>query len=129
MADAQEVSTAVLRILMEFFKKLNSEQVDQLLNKSAQLALLAPGASVASPGVEATGLSLVVPLLRRISPDDLEHLLSKRGQLAYLPPGATIVPPAITNSDIKSRLAEVNSRQEALSYLAGLKLKVADLKA
>jgi len=72
-------------------------------------------------------LRLLTDVIRKLKPEQVEQLAEGKAGLTFLPPGASVVFPGPNAGEVRAGLAAARSRSEATNYLAGLKLKKAEL--
>jgi hypothetical protein len=78
-------------------------------------------------GFSVAVLRLLTDIVKKLKADQLDQLVEGKAELTFVPPGAAVVFPGPDAGEVLARLANAASRQEAAQYLAGLKLKKADL--
>jgi hypothetical protein len=72
---------------------------------------------------------LACTALSKLKAEEIRLLAEGKGSIAFLPLGATIVQSGPTAAGIRLRLENLHTRQEATTYINGLKLKKAELQA
>jgi hypothetical protein len=78
-------------------------------------------------GFTVTVLRLLTDVVKKLNADQVDQLVEGKAKLAFVPPGAAVVFPGPDADEVRARLSSIASRHEATEYLAGLKLKKADL--
>jgi hypothetical protein len=72
---------------------------------------------------------LACTALSKLTAEEIRLLADGKGSIAFLPLGSTIVQSGPTTEEMRSRLENIHNRQEATTYINGLKLKKAELQA
>ena len=72
-------------------------------------------------------LRLLTDVVKKLKADQVDQLVDGKAELTFVPPGAAVVFPGPDANEVRARLANAPSRQDASQYLAGLKLKKVDL--
>lgn len=72
-------------------------------------------------------LRLLTDVVKKLKADQVDQIVEGKATLAFVPPGATVVFPGPDADEVRARLASIASRDEATRYLAGLKLRKAEL--